>query len=146
MLEIQSLWGDTLLDVRYEESSAIAIPRGQLLIVREGALAYRMREVRMPKLISPPVLDRLDYRWINVLILAAFFHAALIVASALTPADERPRRRARAEERPIHRSALGSSEVEARDRPRGWRRGPCERQACERSCRAPWDAQPRRPP
>jgi TonB family protein len=85
MLEIQSLWGDTVLDVRYEESSAIALPHGQVLVVREGALAYRMREVRMPRLISPPFLDRLDYRWINVLILAAFVHAALIVASALTP-------------------------------------------------------------
>lgn len=54
----------------------------ETLYVKHGMLTLQIRYVRRQRFVPPPFLDRMNYTWLNTLILVMFFHA-LAVASFL---------------------------------------------------------------
>lgn len=71
--------GDVPGSVRYPLRAA------ETVFVAVEQVVLQIRYVRRTQLVPPPFMSRLNYAWVNTLVLAFFFHAMAIVSFVATP-------------------------------------------------------------
>jgi TonB family protein len=57
----------------------------ETLYLVHNAIVFQVRYVRRSRMIPPPLFERLNYTWLNVLVLAFFIHLMAIVSFIATP-------------------------------------------------------------
>lgn len=74
--------GDSPGSIRYHLQAA------ETLYLVHNSIVYQIRYVRRTRMIPPPLLERLNYTWLNVLVLAFFIHTMAIVSFIATPVTQ----------------------------------------------------------
>jgi hypothetical protein len=70
------------------ETWVYAINNEETLYVTHGHLTLQIRYVRKTRFVPAPLFERLNYQWLNILILAFFFHALAIASFLASPRTE----------------------------------------------------------
>jgi TonB family protein len=61
------------------------LQNAETLYLVHNAIVYQVRYVRRAKMIPPPLMETLNYTWMNILVLAFFLHTMAIVSFIATP-------------------------------------------------------------
>lgn len=70
------------------ETWVYALKPEETLYVTHGLLTMQVRYVRRARFVAAPLFERLNYGWLNILILAFFFHALAIATFLASPRTE----------------------------------------------------------
>ncbi len=74
--------GDSPGGIRYTLQAA------ETLYLVYDSIVFQVRYVRKTRLVPPLLVERLNYTWLNILVLAFFFHAMAIVSFVATPVTQ----------------------------------------------------------
>lgn len=74
--------GDSPGSIRYHLQAA------ETLYLVHNTIVYQIRYVRRTRMIPPALFERLNYTWLNILVLAFFIHTMAIVSFIATPVTQ----------------------------------------------------------